>query len=205
MKDLHVVVTGAYGALGTAVRAVFEAEGAVLHTPAAELVDLADEGAVSKYYQSLPELWASVHLAGGFAAAPFLDTTLDDVHRQLDMNFVTALLCCREAVKKRAQRLVNVASRAALVPSGGSIAYAASKAAVVMLTQSLAEELKPRQVLVNAVAPSVMDTPANRKAMPDADFSRWPSTQNVARAILWLASPQNVLTSGAVVPVYGQA
>jgi NAD(P)-dependent dehydrogenase (short-subunit alcohol dehydrogenase family) len=203
MKDKHVVITGAFGALGAAVRAAFEAAGATLHTPVVELLDLTDEEAVVKYYAELPPLWASVHLAGGFAMRPFTETPLAEVRRQLDMNFVTAFLCSREAVKKGVSRIVNVASRAVLRPEGGTIAYSTSKAALVMMTQALAEELKGKGVLVNAVAPSVMDTPANRKATPDADFSKWPKTADVARSILWLASAENVLTSGAVVPVFG--
>lgn len=84
-------------------------------------------------------------------------------------------------------------------------AYTASKAALVGLTQALGEELAPAGILVNAVAPSLMDTPANRKAMPQADHSRWPRVEDVAATILWLASPQNVLVRGAVVPVYGRS
>lgn len=200
---MNVLITGAGGALGTSVRAAFEKAGCTLHTPSSHEVDLTDEAAVVKYFAALPQLWASVHLAGGFVMAPFVDTSLAQVRQQLDINFVTAFLCCREAVKKGAQRIVNVASRAAIEPGPGSIAYAASKAALVMMTRSLAEELKPKGVLVNAVAPSLMDTPANRKSMPDADHSKWPKTDDVARTILWLASKDNVLTSGAVVPVYG--
>lgn len=198
----HVVITGARGALGTSVRSAFEAAGATLHLPE---LDLSDEPAVEKFYAALPPLWASVHLAGGFAMSPLTETPLAEVRRQIDMNFVTAFLCCREAVKKGAQRLVNVASRAALIPSGGSIAYSVSKAALVMLTEAAAAELKSKGVLVNAVAPSTMDTPANRKSMPTADFDKWPKTSEVARTILWLSSPENALTSGAVIPVYGAA
>lgn len=205
MKDQNVIVTGAFGALGTAVRAAFEAAGAKLHLPAVELLDLTDEEAVVKYYAALPPLWASIHLAGGFAMSPFTQTTLAEARRQWEMNFVTAFLCSREAVKKGASRIVNVASRAVLRPEGGTVAYSTSKAALVMMTQALAEELKGKGVLVNAVAPSIMDTPANRKAMPNADPAAWPKTADVARTILWLASPENVLTSGAVVPVFGAA
>ena len=185
------------------MRASFEAAGCELHLPTAELLDLTDEEGVVKYFETLPELWASVHLAGGFAMSPFTATPLAELRRQWDMNFVTAFLCSREAVKKGARRIVNVASRAALEPAAGTIAYSTSKAALVMLTRALAEELKGQGVLVNAVAPSIMDTPANRKAMPDADHAKWPKTSEVARAILWLSSDENTLTSGAIVPVYG--
>jgi NAD(P)-dependent dehydrogenase (short-subunit alcohol dehydrogenase family) len=102
-------------------------------------------------------------------------------------------------------RIVNVSSRPALVPTGGMIAYTTAKAAVSSITQCLAEEVKPDGILVNAVVPSIMDTPANRAAMPKADFSKWPKVEEVAAAILFLASGENALTSGALVPVYGKA
>ncbi|MBX3356217.1 MAG: SDR family NAD(P)-dependent oxidoreductase [Phycisphaeraceae bacterium] len=101
--------------------------------------------------------------------------------------------------------IVNVAARPALQPVGGMTAYSASKAAVVSLTQSLAVELLSEGILVNAVAPSMMDTPSNRSAMPDADHSKWPSVDDVASVIRALASPRNRVTSGAIVPVYGAA
>jgi NAD(P)-dependent dehydrogenase (short-subunit alcohol dehydrogenase family) len=130
----------------------------------------------------------------------------------IDTNATTCFLCSREAVKRiRASRnpaggrLVNVAARPALVPTPGLAAYAASKSAVVALTQSLSEELAPERIWVNAVAPSIMDTPANRKAMPKADHSTWPSVADVAATIAFLASPQNAVTRGAVAPVYGRA
>src|SRR4051794_30009256 len=99
MKDKHIVITGAHGALGASVRALFEQAGATLHTPAMEEVNLSDEAAVMKYYEALPSLWASVHLAGGWAGAPLTETSLAEVRRQMDMNFATAFLCSREAVK----------------------------------------------------------------------------------------------------------
>ena len=80
-----------------------------------------------------------------------------------------------------------------------------SRAAVASITQSLAEELKPENILVNAVLPSVMDTPANRRAIPNADFSKWPSVEQVADSMVFLASPSNALMSGALLPVYGRA
>ena len=98
---------------------------------------------------------------------------------------------------------MNVSSRPALSPAGGLSAYTASKAAVAGLTRALAEELKEEGILVNAVVPSLIDTPANRKAMPGADHDRWPKPVEIARAILFLSSPENVLTQGALVPVYG--
>ena len=84
-------------------------------------------------------------------------------------------------------------------------AYTASKAAVAALSVALAEEVVPRGILVNAVAPSIMDTPANRAAMPKADHAKWPKVDEVAATILFLASPENLVTRGAVVPVYGRS
>jgi NAD(P)-dependent dehydrogenase (short-subunit alcohol dehydrogenase family) len=182
-------------------------------------VDAADERAITLFYAGLPDLWASIHLVGAFAMAPVVKTSAADFRKMFDVNALTCFLCCREAVRTMrggreaardagggasGGRIVNVSSRPAAVPTGGMIAYGTSKAAVSSMTQSLAEELKAEGILVNAVLPSVMDTPANRAAMPDADFSAWPKVEEVAETIAFLASPANALTSGALVPVYGR-
>jgi NAD(P)-dependent dehydrogenase (short-subunit alcohol dehydrogenase family) len=202
----HVVVTGGAGALGAAVVKLLEAQGAVCHVP---MVDLTDEDAVAAFYAGLPSLWASIHVAGGFAMGKIEHTTLAELQKMLGTNGVTCFLCCREAVLRMRRsgggRIVNVAARPVLAPASGMAAYAASKAVVASLTQSLGVELVADRILVNAVVPSIMDTPANRANMPKADFSRWPKVEEVAAAIVWLASPQNTLTSGALVPVYGAA
>jgi NAD(P)-dependent dehydrogenase (short-subunit alcohol dehydrogenase family) len=174
-----------------------------LRTPNSKELDLTDEKAVVAWYAKLPEIWASVHLAGGFAMKPAVETSLDELRAMHRLNFETVFLCCREAVRRGARRLVNVAARPAVVPTGGMIAYATSKAAVAALTVALAAELP--NVLVNAVVPSTMDTPANRASMPDADFSRWPRVDEVAQAIRFLVSDENSVTSGALIPVYGRA
>jgi NAD(P)-dependent dehydrogenase (short-subunit alcohol dehydrogenase family) len=139
------------------------------------------------------------------------ETSKADLMKQIDMNFVTAFLCCRAAVNAMARagdggRIVNVAARPALEPRAGAgmAAYAASKAAVVAFTVALAEEVAKQGILVNAIAPSIMDTPANRAAMPDADHAAWPKVAEVAATILFLASPDNAVTRGAIVPVYGR-
>jgi NAD(P)-dependent dehydrogenase (short-subunit alcohol dehydrogenase family) len=229
LKDRHVVVTGGVGALGTAVVGALLEAGAICHVPcrsreeaqrfphrdhaAAKLsapVDLVDEAAVAQLYAGVPKLWASLHIAGGFAAAPIEATVKADLMRQIESNLVTAHLCCRAAVRAMAQnggRIVNVAaSRAIEWRSGaGMTAYTASKAAVAALTVALAEEVVSKGILVNAVAPSIMDTAANRAAMPKADHTKWPKVEEVAATILFLASPDNQVTRGAIVPVYGRS
>ena len=205
----HVVITGGDGALGTAVVAAFVDAGATCHLPLHRDVDLTNESEVERYYATLPGLFASIHLAGGYRAKHFVETSRADMELMLGLNLATTFFCCREAVKRMklsgGGRIVNVAARVVEVPIGGAVAYSVSKAGVAGLTRSLAVEVRPDGILVNAVLPSIIDTPANRAAMPKADYDKWPKPEEIARAILWLASPENTLTSGALVPVYGKA
>ena len=228
-QDRHVVITGGTGALGTAVVGLLLEAGATCHVPVRDLKDsrrfahrghdrvvlspvpdLADEAAVAAFYGALPGLWASIHVAGGFAMAPIADTDKAMLQGQLDTNLVSAFLCCRAAVQAIGQgggRIVNVAARPALEwrQGAGMTAYTASKAALAALTVALAQEVAGQGILVNAVAPSTMDTPANRAAMPKADPAAWPKVEEVAATILHLASPDNKVGRGAIVPVYGRA
>ena len=173
--------------------------------------DLADEAAVTGFYGSLEQLWASIHIAGAFAFAPIAKSDKALLLGQLNANLVSAYLCSRAAVAAFERtgaggRIVNVAARHALEPRLGAslTAYAVAKAGVAALTMALGEEIAKDDVLVNAVAPSIMDTPANRKSMPKADFDAWPKVEEVAAAIMFLASPENKVTRGAIVPVYGK-
>jgi len=225
-----VVITGGTGGLGTAVVEALIAAGAICHVPyraEAEAqtlrqrdhpqvtlhaqIELTDEDAVGRLYGQIPNLWASIHLAGGFAPGRIAAAGKSVLAGQLDINVMTCYLCCRSAVMAMATnsaggRIVNVAARPALEWRGGAgmAAYAASKAAVAALTVALAEEVAKDNILVNAVAPSILDTPANRAAMPKADHAVWPKVEEVAQTILFLASPANKVTRGAVVPVYGR-
>jgi NAD(P)-dependent dehydrogenase (short-subunit alcohol dehydrogenase family) len=149
--------------------------------------------------------------------APIGDTSAADFIAQFRMNALSCFLCSAAAVAAfRARkapgphgaeggRIVNVSARPALEPrlGAGMVGYTASKSAVAALTQSLAQELTDEQIWVNAVAPSILDTPANREAMPDADHRRWVSPADLAEIITFLASSANRVTRGAVIPVYG--
>ena len=233
-RDRHIVVSGGAGALGTAVVEALAGAGAICHVPClheaekrscrlqesknvrlAVAGNLADEAVVARFYQGIAPLWASIHIAGGFAMAPMRDTTAALLRQQLDMNFVSCALCCRAAVTAMSNntmagsggRIVNVTARPGLEwrSGAGMVAYTASKAAVAALTAALAEEVAKDGILVNAVAPSIMDTPSNRAGMPKADFSLWPKVEEVAATIVFLASPENRVTRGAIVPVYGRS
>jgi NAD(P)-dependent dehydrogenase (short-subunit alcohol dehydrogenase family) len=221
-----VVITGGVGGLGTAVVEALLMAGAVCHVPyrgePASVrqhgderltlhagIDLTDEEAVERFYGQVPNLWASIHVAGGFTAGRVAAAGKSVLANQLEMNLVTCYLCCRSAVTAMTAtggRIVNVAARLALEwrSGAGMAAYTASKAAVAALTVALAEEVVKDNVLVNAVAPSILDTEANRKAMPKADHAAWPKVEDVAQTILFLASPDNKVTRGAIVPVYGR-
>lgn len=223
-----VVVTGGTGALGQGVVGLLLERGAEVHVPCfdeSELaqfelrnhasvkvqypVDLTDEKQVRSFYDEVGELWASIHVAGGFAFTPIADADLAVLEQQVRMNTATCMLCCREAarVMRDGGRMVNVTARPALdARQGASLTpYVVSKSGVAAITQALATELQSDDILVNAIAPSVIDTPANREAMSDADFNTWVKPVDAAEVMAFLASPRNRVVSGALVPVYGKA
>ncbi len=221
-----VIVTGGTGALGTAVVAALLAAGArcripyIIDAEAAAFphkdrvtlignCDLTNEVDVARLYDGVTDLWASIHIAGGFAMGGVADTDKAGMMHMLNMNFVSCYLCCRAAVRgfgPAGGRIVNIAARPGIEPrlGAGMAPYAASKAAVAAFTQSLAAEVAARGILVNAVAPSIIDTPANRAAMPKADHNASPKPEQIAATIAFLASPENLVTTGGVVPVSGQ-
>lgn len=235
-NQLHVVVTGGTGALGSAVVSRLLGEGASVHVPVFHLreldrcpfksdprvrlapgVDLTSDASAEGFYRDVPALFASIHIAGGFAMSPIAEASADQLDSMWSMNAATAFIACREAVKRlRAAparpalprgTIVNIAARPAENPAvgAGMTAYTMAKSAVAALTRALAEEVRAEGIWVNAVLPSIIDTPANRAAMPQADHAKWPKADEVAAAILSLASPENTLTTGALVPVCGRA
>jgi len=223
----EAVVTGGTGALGSAVVERLISAGATVHVPVFEAneldgfayradaavrlhegMDLSVEADVVRLFAETTSIYASIHIAGGFAMGPIGSIGVDVWNHLMGMNATTCFLCCREAVRAmegREGRIVNVAARPVLVPTAQMTAYSASKAAVAALTLSLAEELTASSIWVNAIVPSIIDTKANRVAMPNADHSAWPKPDEIADTVAFLASPQNSVTRGALVPVYGKS
>jgi NAD(P)-dependent dehydrogenase (short-subunit alcohol dehydrogenase family) len=209
------VITGGTGVLGAAVARRFAAADYDVHVTASRepasaghgsgrvhVVDLSKLEAVRSFAQNFQAVHALVLSAGGFAEARLDALASRDVDAMLDVNFKTAV----HALAAFGEKLVR-GSAAVLVGSqayqgaAGMAPYAASKAAVVSLMQSAALEWKSRGVRVNAVLPDVMDTPANRRAMPDADASHWAKPDDVAEAIVWLCSPAARVVSGNALKV----
>ena len=226
------LVAGGTGGLGRAVSLAFLRDGAevtvtyrndqefaelrkVASANASRLtgqkVDVTDEAVVEQLISGIGAgLDVLVNTVGGYAGGMKfweLDTTVLD--RMLALNLRSGFLLSRAAAKAMLQRgkgvIVNVASKAALDHGPGVAAYAASKAAAVALMDSLAADLKGSGVRVNSVLPSIIDTEANRKMMPGADFTKWPKPEDIARVILFLCSDDARLIHGAAIPVYGDS
>lgn len=214
----RVAVTGAAGALGSTVCAVLKEQGwevigiDVAQSPAVAFpgVDLTDEVAVGKVAAAIAgggPLHGLVNIAGGFRWEKLADgevATFDLLYR---LNVKTALVTSKALLPLlRAGRgaIVNIGAAGGLKGGLGTGAYAASKAGVHRLTEALAEELKDDGVRVNAVLPSILDTPANRADMPDADFTRWVAPADLAAVIGFLLSPAATAVTGALLPVTGR-
>ena len=220
-----VAITGAFGALGSAVVKAVLAEGAKVAAidrasaprdslGAAELfgsVDLASElGArttMDVIVGKLGQLDALVNIAGGFRWETVGEGSLDTWDKLYQLNLRTVVSACRAALPLLPDfrgRIVNIGAAGATKAGAGMGAYAASKAGVARLTEALAEELKERGITVNAVLPSIIDTPANREDMPKADFDKWVQPAQLADVIVFLLSAKAQAITGALLPVTGR-
>ena len=215
-----IIVTGGFGALGRAVvRHLADAGHQVAaidmvpvppeHQAALNVggVDLAEEDAVAEAYRTvvgdLGPLGGLVNIAGGFVWETVADGSLDSFDRMYRINLRTAAASCRAAIPllEAGSAIVNVGAAGAIRPGTGFAAYAASKTGVHALTESLAEELKGKGIRVNAVLPTIIDTPTNRADMPDADRSAWVRPEAAARVIAFLLSPEAGAVTGAAIPL----
>lgn len=150
-----------------------------------------------------------VNTVGGFYAGSLAETPESVLDQMLNLNLRSCYITTRALLPllqaAPAGRVIHIGARQALLGGPQATAYALAKAAVVNFTQSLAQELRDTSVTVNAVVPSIIDTPANRASMPDADFSRWVKPADLAHVIAFLAAPESQAVSGAVIPVYHRA
>ncbi len=230
-KGKVAVVTGAAGSLGQAVVAAFAQSGArVVCADRAEdrlqelyrdapdylplAVDLTHEASVNdmvtRTVGQLGRIDILCNVAGGFRMGPPLhETPVETWEFMMDLNARSVFLASRavlpQMIAQGQGRIVSVAARAAAQPKGRMAPYCASKAAVVTLTESLAAEHKHSGINVNCILPGTIDTPQNRKDMPDADFSKWVPPQALADVIAFLASDGARCVTGAAIPVYGQS
>jgi NAD(P)-dependent dehydrogenase (short-subunit alcohol dehydrogenase family) len=173
--------------------------------------DLLDpDGGAEAAVESVDDLEAVVDLVGGFAAGPLVhETTWDEFERMLRLNLAPAFNLAHAAMPRLLERgggaFVAVSARTALRPFAGGGAYSTAKAAVIAFIQALDADYRSHAIRANAILPSVIDTPANRSAEPDADHSKWVQPAEIARVVRFLVSDDSAVTSGAAIPVYGRA
>lgn len=231
--DRLVVVAGGTGGLGRAVSLAFLAESArviVTYRSAAELaalesaaresgtrleghaVDATDENSVRIFAEKIVASGRGVDVLvntiGGYAGGiPLWQTEVGVIERMLTLNLRAGFLLARAfapgMIERKRGAFINIAARAAMDHAAGAAAYAASKAAALAMVDCLAADLMGTGVRANSVLPSIIDTEANRKAMPGADFASWPRPEEIAKVVLFLASEESGLVNGASVPVYG--
>lgn len=230
-----VFISGGAGNLGRAVTAAFLDAGwrvsvALHHADAKNALDAlasahpgrvstcmldlgTERGAESAVRQTVQwggRLDAVAHLMGGWhGGAKVADTTQGVWDAMLAVNLTSGFLLARAAIPRMVEggggALVFVSSRAALEQRAGNSAYAVSKAGLLVLAETVAEEYRDAGIRANAVLPGTIDTPANRRAMPNADASKWTAPEEIARVVLFLASPESSAVNGAAVPVYGRS
>jgi len=215
-----VLVFGATGALGSAIAASFanvgaNVRGADRHEPSAErrlsgityeTADAMDDGALRAVFDAAPAPWAVINTIGGYAPKrPLAELDPAELRHQLELNLVSAALITAHALRVMRStgqgRIVHTASRAAVVTAGAGFPYSVSKLGVLHLVSMAADEVRGTGVTVNCVVPSIIDTPANRAAMPDANHGAWPKPRDIATSYVFLASPDARLVNGAAIPM----
>jgi NAD(P)-dependent dehydrogenase (short-subunit alcohol dehydrogenase family) len=226
-----VVVAGGTGALGASVSRAFIASGAraiATYVKQAEYdalskqvgagligvpLDVTDEAAVAKFVAEAESKYGAIDAlviaVGGYVGGKQLwETDTATYNLMLSLNLRAAFVMARAIlpgmIRQNRGAVVNVASKAGYGHSAGAAIYAASKAGVMALFNSLAEEVKPYNINVNSIVPSIMDTPSNRREMPKANFNIWPKTDDIAKVIVYLCSDEARVIHGAEVPVYGK-
>lgn len=222
-SNMNVLITGANGGLGTVVAQAFLKSGAKVigasmawHEPVDFPTISADistaEGCDVMVAEALRHgpLDALVHLVGGFGGGSPVAETNDKIwDGMMNLNVRTAFCAMRAVLKPmtaaKRGRIVAIGARAAVDPSPNFTAYAVSKAALVALVKNVAAEGKNLGITANVVLPSTIDTPQNRKAMPDSDFSRWVKPESIASLLVYLTSDSAADVNGAVIPIYGRA
>ncbi|MNT01682.1 2-(R)-hydroxypropyl-CoM dehydrogenase [compost metagenome] len=220
---MRICLTGANGALGTVVQEVFTASGARVvglagpksSTPLPldhiRVEDLADpeqaRAAIDAAVARMGGIDALVHLAGGFKWLPVAMSRPEDWRNLFASNVESAFCTIQAALPhmRAGASIVLVGANSAQPAGPGMAAYAAAKSGVARLTEALSEELRPSGIRVNAILPSIIDTPANRRDMPDADHSAWTTPAAIADALLFLATPSSRAVNGALLPVTNAA
>lgn len=234
METQAVLITGAAGNLGQAVARAFAASGAVLaltdgdparllaasaelalpaercRTYAADLIQRTAALALGERVSAeLGRIDVLVNIAGGFRMGPVHETPEETWDLMMDLNARTVFNMAHAVVpgmiRRGGGRIINISSRGGLSGGAGIGVYAAAKAAVLRLSESMAAELREHRINVNCVLPSIIDTPQNRQAMPTADFGTWVKADSLAEVIVFLASPGGRDISGAAIPVYGRS
>jgi NAD(P)-dependent dehydrogenase (short-subunit alcohol dehydrogenase family) len=226
MKDRHLLLTGGTGGLGKKVTELALSLGANVTIPYHSLneiehfrksisntninfifADLREEKSVKEVFEKQKKVDILIHLVGGYSMGDTDTYALEDWNRQITLNLTSTFLVCKYALKymkiNKYGRIVTVSSRAALEPAGKMAAYSASKAGVIALTKSIAEETKGSKITANTVLPSIIDTASNRKAMGEKDAHNWVKPDSLAENICFLASEKAGDLRGVALPVYG--
>jgi NAD(P)-dependent dehydrogenase (short-subunit alcohol dehydrogenase family) len=220
---MSVLITGANGGLGTAVSKAFQDTGATVigvartWSEAVPFITIAADLATSEGCDAMVAqatthgpIDALVHLLGGFGGGQTVAETSDKTWDGMMTLNLRAAFCAMRAVLKpmtaaKYGRIVAVGSRAAVEPMANFAAYSVSKAGLVALVKNVAAETKDLGITANVVLPSIIDTPLNRKVIPNSDFSRWVAPESIAKTLVYLASKEAGDVSGAVIPIYGRA